>query len=178
VSADGRNSGPVFCCFGRNAFRLFVIHQLLAAMPAVTISRPQSNSGLLGTACRRFLELHFFLSLFTHPLNEGRPETSETERSLLAAARLLQCSAKDGQRLHLYCPDYRLPAPAYYLPFSDSVLCETRSFGKGEFVYSLFRNISLARQKDKRATFVALGGSELLDFYCNFKKDVPSQFFY
>ncbi len=149
VSADGRDSGPVFYCFGRNAPRLFVIHQLLAAMPAAARSRLQSNAASLGKTCRRFLELFFFLSAASGPLTEKAPEPAVIKRALRLGCRLLPGPAASGQRLSLYCLDYRLPSPACFLPFSHTLVYGASVMSREEQLYRLLRHFACVRQITK-----------------------------
>jgi hypothetical protein len=142
----GAHSGPVFCGFGLPGARLFVIHQLLAAMPAPAPPRQQSNAAALGKTCRHFLELFFFLSAFAPPLSEKAPEPAAVERALRLGRRLLPGPSAGGQRLHLYCLDYRLPAPACYLPFSHTLAYGTGTPDRDRQLRYLLRHFVLARQ--------------------------------
>ncbi|MBS3948547.1 MAG: hypothetical protein KGZ57_09690 [Dethiobacter sp.] len=156
--------GPIFYAAGLPGARLFVLRQLLAAMPAAANSRHQSNEVVLSTVCSHLVELSFFLSGFAFPMTEKAPAEAVVEKalSILDGSNLLPRLTVAGQHLHLYCLDYRLPSPAYYLPFSHTLLCGASNLGEEEqlrFLLRQFGKVYYTLRTDRRKE----GGDQALN---------------
>jgi len=166
-SSDGAVDGmaiypereSVFYATGQPGARLFVLRQLLAALPATDNPWHQSNKVALSTACNHLVELSFILSAFAFPLAEKAPAESVVEKALniLGSTNLLPGLTASGQQLHLYCLDYSLPCPAYYLPFSHTLLCGASNLdedGQLRFLLRQFGKVYYMLRTGRRKEFV------------------------
>lgn len=126
--------GTVFFASGLHGARLFAVRQLLAAMPPVQPCRLHGESTVLRAACSRLVDTWYFLSAFRLQLEEKPPgeEVVKAALRLLFRHNLLKGLSIAGHPLHVYCLDYRLPHPAYYLPPSHTVVCGTSGMDKEE----------------------------------------------
>ncbi|MDW7652041.1 MAG: hypothetical protein SCK29_02270 [Bacillota bacterium] len=121
---------PVFCAYGRQGARLFVIRQLLSTLPAVEHCPLHSRDHVYSQACRRLLDESFFLSGFRLSLEKKAPSPETVSRALriLAGSRLAGRLRLNRHPLHLYCLNYELPDPAYYLLPSHTIICGANDF--------------------------------------------------
>ncbi|MBS4021821.1 MAG: hypothetical protein KGZ79_05310 [Dethiobacter sp.] len=119
------DSVSVFYAAGLQGARLFVVRQLLAALPSLKHCPLHNSAAVYHAAGRRLADEHTFLKSFRLPLEEKPPSAGVLERSLeiLASKGMLDRLHLAGRRLHIYCLDYRLPHEAYYLLPSHTIIC-------------------------------------------------------
>jgi hypothetical protein len=122
--------GTVHCGFGHDGARLFVIRQLLCALPAVDHCPLYNNDTVFSQACKRLLDEHFFLRSFRLPLDQRAPTPDLVSRALGIVMKngLADRLLLGNHPLHLYCINYELPSPAYYLYPSHTIVCGTNNF--------------------------------------------------
>jgi hypothetical protein len=135
--SDARN--PVFYVAGIEGARLFVIRQLLAALPPLKPCPLHKPVVIYRAAARRLAQEHDFLKDFRLPLDEKAPCRSVVEQTLkiLADSGLQSRLLLAGRSLHLYCLDYCLPHPAYYLFPSHTIVCGATNQSKDEQIFCL-----------------------------------------
>lgn len=136
-------NGPVFCAFGQEGARLFVIRQLLAMLPSAHHCLLHNQDAVFHGACRRLVDEFMFLSGFRLSMEYRTPDTDIVSAALrIVSGRGLDNQLKIGNHpLHLYCLDYRLPEPAYYLYPSHTVVCGATQFDKRRQLHCLLHEL-------------------------------------
>jgi hypothetical protein len=140
------NGKPVFCSVGRDGARLFVLRQLLAALPAVRHCPLHGQEQVFRQACKRLVDEFFFLSGFRLSLSKKAPSQILVDRALrIVDDRGLSGALRlNGHSLHMYCLDYELPDPAYYLYPSHTILCGATDFDAGRQLHVLLHELGHA----------------------------------
>jgi hypothetical protein len=149
LPADG---GPVICGYGREGARLFVLRQLLAALPAVKHCPLHGQEQVFRLACKRLVHEFFFLSGFRLALGKNPPTPALTERALRIVSErgLSQALRLNGHPLHLYCLDYELPDTACYLYPSHTIVCGATDFEAGRQLHVLLHELGHAVYAGRR----------------------------
>jgi hypothetical protein len=129
-----QHAGPVFTAYGLAGARLFVTRQLTCILPPVGLCRLHDSETVYKAVTARLESEMIFLRSFKLSLTEKPPLPSTVSRAVAMAAKagLLGRLSLAGNRLHIYCLDYSLPAPAYYLYPTHSVLCGASALDSGE----------------------------------------------
>ena len=122
--------GSVLCGFGHEGARLFVIRQLLCALPALSHCPLHNKDTVFSQACKRLLDEYFFLRSFRLPMDQHAPTSDLVSRALGIVMKngLANRLLLGNHPLHLYCINYELPSPAYYLYPSHTIVCGTNNF--------------------------------------------------
>lgn len=137
------NEGPVICGFGREGARLFVIRQLLAALPPIKPCPLHGNEEVYHMACRRLVNEFFFLSQFRLVLDSQPPPQELVKRAIRVVVErgMGRELMLNGHPLHLYCLNYQLPDPACYLYPSHTIACGTNHFDTGRQLHMLLHEL-------------------------------------
>jgi hypothetical protein len=144
---DAPASGsPAFCGFGREGARLFVIRQLIAALPAVRQCPLHDQDQVFQLACKRLLDEFFFLSSFRLSLEKKTPPSALVNRALRVVTErgMADLLFLNGHPLHIYCLDYEMPDAAYYLYPSHTIVCGANDFEAGRQLHMLLHELGHA----------------------------------
>ncbi|MBS4032792.1 MAG: hypothetical protein KGZ63_15430 [Clostridiales bacterium] len=142
----------VFCAYGLQGARLFVIRHLLAALPGTRQCPMHNQEALFRAACKRLVDEYLFLSTFKLTCGEKAPseEVVVDALNILARKKLLAKLSISGHPLHVYCLNYRMPHPAYYLPPSHTIICGADSMDRYQQLHCLlheFGHVLYARRE-------------------------------
>ncbi|MCW3488623.1 ImmA/IrrE family metallo-endopeptidase [Dethiobacter alkaliphilus] len=120
---------PVFFAAGREGARLFVIRQLLSVLPARQCLLHDPDRVFQQT-CVRLAHEYFFFAGFHLCLEKKAPPEEIVTRALKIIERQgLSSKMLLGEHpLHIYCLDYEMPDPAYYLYPSHAIVCGATDF--------------------------------------------------
>lgn len=121
---------PAMCGYGREGARLFIIRQLLAALPPINPCPLHNKEQLFSHACKRLIHEFFFLSGFRLALDKKAPSPEVVHRALgiLTKSGLSNQLYLGKHMLHIYALEYELPDPAYYIYPSHTILCGATDF--------------------------------------------------
>ncbi len=143
--AEGRGNKrrAVFIAFGLTGARLFVARQITAALPPVGLCRLYDSKTVYSSIRARLADELAFFQGFRLPLTEKPPSPSVVNRALAvtAGSGMLGRLNLAGSRLHIYCLDYTLPAPAYYLYRTHSILCGASDLDDSQKLHCLLHEL-------------------------------------
>ncbi len=134
-----KDCNPVFYAGNKEGARLFVVRQLLAALPPLKPCVLHGSATVFEAAAKRLAEEHDFLGSFSLPLDEKAPGAEIVTRAvdIIAARGMCDRLVLSGRRLHVYCLEYKLPHPAYYLYPSHTIICGATNFNEEEQLHCL-----------------------------------------
>lgn len=147
--------GPALCSNGRQGAMLFVIRQLLVALPPLKPCLYHSQDEIYQLACRRLTNEVFFLSQFrlAHERKAPAPELVRSALRIVISRGMAADLLLNGHPLHIYCLNYELPEPASYLFSSHTILCGSNDFDTNKqlqlILYALGRVVYAAQQTGK-----------------------------
>jgi hypothetical protein len=143
LSTHPSTEGPVFCASGIAGARLFVIRQLLAALPPVKPCPLHDCDEIFQMACRRLVNEFFILSQFRMSLEKKSPPSALVEKALQIVANrgVTDELLLNGHPLHIYCLDYELPEPACYFFLSHTILCGSSDFDAGRQLHCILHEL-------------------------------------
>lgn len=141
----------VFSAYGLQGARLFVIRHLLATLPGPRHCPLHNQEALFRAACKRLVDEYLFLSTFKLTCGEKAPsqEVVNDALNILASKKMLAQLSLGGHPLHVYCIDYNMPHPAYYLFPSHTIICGADSMDRHEQLHCLlheFGHVMYARK--------------------------------
>jgi hypothetical protein len=142
----------VFSAYGLQGARLFVIRHLLATLPELRQCPLHNHEALFHAACKRLVDEYLFLSTFKLTCGEKAPSQAVVGYALeiLARKKLLAKLSLGEHHLHIYCLDYMMPHPAYYLPPSHTIICGADSMDRHGQLHCLlheFGHVLYAREE-------------------------------
>jgi hypothetical protein len=134
-----QNKESVFYIAGKEGARLFVVRQVLAALPPVNACPLHNQDELFRAACSRLADEQEFLANFRLCLDKKILSESVVCRAveLIRRNKMVDRLSLSGHPLHVYCLNYLLPHPAYYLATSHSVLCGASSLNEEQQLHCL-----------------------------------------
>lgn len=122
---EPRDDSPVIYSEGLPGTRLFVIRQLLALFPRGRACRHHDPQAVVSAVISRLLAEKEFFSRFQLALDQSAPSGELVQQAILILSqhRMLDRLSLPGRHLQLYCVNYTMPHPAYYLYRTHSILC-------------------------------------------------------
>lgn len=130
IQSMPKTAYPAICGYGRQGAQLFIIRQLLAALPPLTHCPLHNQNEIFSHVCKRLVDEFFFLSGIRLAIDTKGPSPEIIHRALgiMTKSGLAKQLYLGNHMLHIYVLEYELPDPAYYIYPSHTILCGATNF--------------------------------------------------